>query len=294
MSRAAPPVLQYHTPTRRPRLIVRLIRFGMITFSILVFMAGVFALINPLTATAEWLGGGTIGTPAAPVTYDYTTSGAHNSDEEQLHAQQVYAPEAAGYLAVFLLSQWLFLRPRGRLRLEAIGGGRLTKASAVAAGMIAMLLTIGLLATLMEIPDWWRRITLVHYQLVAAEAGHNFRQNYAIVWIVMLVIWGAWAAAFYAYGKSLDRFTALSRIMRGLVAGTILEMLVAAPVHAWVIKTRDDECYCTRGSYTGVVFGCTAIVWIFGPGVVLLLVREKKRRERASATDEPPMNSDHG
>jgi hypothetical protein len=149
--------------------------------------------------------------------------------------------------------------------------------------MIAMLLTIGLLATLMEIPDWWRRLTLVHFE----QTPSDFHQNYAIVWIVMLLIWLAWAAAFYAYGKSLDRFTALSRIMRGLVAGTILEMLIAAPIHAWVIKTRDDECYCTRGSYTGVVFGCTALVWIFGPGVVLLLIREKKRRERAESITQP-------
>ena len=88
MSRAVPPILQYHTPSRRPKLIVRIIRFSMISVSILVFMAGVFALINPLTATAEWIGGGTIGTPAAPVTYDYSTSGMHNTDEEQLHAQR--------------------------------------------------------------------------------------------------------------------------------------------------------------------------------------------------------------
>ena len=65
----------------------------------------------------------------------------------------------------------------------------------------------------------------------------------------------------------------------GLIAGTMLEMMIAAPVHAWVMHDRGDDCYCRRGSYTGVVFGCTAIVWVFGPGVLMLLAREKKRRE---------------
>ena len=41
-----------------------------------------------------------------------------------------YAAEAAGYLAIVLLSQWLFLAPGGRLRLTNLGGGRLTRVSA--------------------------------------------------------------------------------------------------------------------------------------------------------------------
>jgi hypothetical protein len=258
----------------------------MIATAVFVFMAGVFVLVNPLTETAESLGGGTIGTPAAPITYDYV-SGFQN-DSHRAHAQSVYAPEAAGYLAAFLLSQWFFLRPRGNLRLEHLGGGRLTRASAIAAAMIAMLLTTGLLATLLEIPDLWRRLTLVHPTPIEPTGAHDYHQNFIFVWIIMLLLWIGWAGAFYAYGRSLDRFTALTRILRGLLAGTILEMLIAAPVHAWVLRTRNDECYCTRGSYTGVVFGCTAVVWLFGPGVVFLLIREKQRRERAAGPDSVP------
>jgi hypothetical protein len=261
----------------------------MIATAVVVFMAGVFALVNPLTETAEALGGGTIGTPAAPITYEYVSG--YQNDFHRAHAQRVYAPEAAGYLAAFLLSQWFFLRPRGNFRLEHLGGGRLTRASAVAAAMIAMLLTTGLLATLLEIPDLWRRLTLVHPPPALPSGAHDYHQNFIVVWIIMLVIWIAWAGAFYAYGRSLDRFTALTRILRGLLAGTILEMLIAAPVHAWVLRTRGDECYCTHGSYTGVVFGCTAIVWLFGPGVVFLLIREKRRRERAAAQDAAPVLS---
>ncbi|MHC4409176.1 MAG: FmdB family zinc ribbon protein [Planctomycetota bacterium] len=70
----------------------------------------------------------------------------------------------------------------------------------------------------------------------------------------------------------------LIRILRALIAGTVLELLVAAPVHAACYKR--DDCYCTRGSYTALVFGGTALFWVFGPGVFLLYLRERKRRGR--------------
>ena len=57
-----------------------------------------------------------------------------------------------------------------------------------------------------------------------------------------------------------------------------MELLVAIPTHAFVYR-RDDDCYCVRGSYTGIVFGLTVLLWAFGPGLVLLAWREKQRRE---------------
>jgi hypothetical protein len=68
----------------------------------------------------------------------------------------------------------------------------------------------------------------------------------------------------------------MGRVVRGLIAGSVLEMLVAVPIYV----TREDDCYCARGSYAGLVFGVTVILWAFGPGVFLLFMREKRRREK--------------
>ena len=65
------------------------------------------------------------------------------------------------------------------------------------------------------------------------------------------------------------------RIIRGLIAGSILELFVSIPIFV----TRQDDCYCARSSYTGLVFGATALLWAFGPGVLLLFLREKRRIE---------------
>jgi len=265
MSGPDPAILSYQRPLPRPRLLARLIRWFMITLALVVFAAGVIALLNPLLEWFEWLGGGTLGTPFAPIVPNLRDN-----------LRDIYLPEALGYLAIFLAAQWLFLVPRGRWRLESIGGGRLTRTSALAAGFIAMLLTVGLLATLMELPGWWRSLTLVDPD----ASRDDVQQKFWIVWPVMLALWIVWGFLFWRYAGALDRYTALSRITRFLVAGTFLELIVAAPAHAWIVAHSDDDCYCTRGSYTGVVFGCTALVWIFGPGVALLMLRELHRRER--------------
>ena len=51
---------------------------------------------------------------------------------------------------------------------------------------------------------------------------------------------------------------------------------VSVPVNA----TRQDACHCARGSYTGLIFGATVLLWAFGPGVFLLFIREKRRTEK--------------
>ena len=92
----------------------------------------------------------------------------------------------------------------------------------------------------------------------------------------MVLLWALWAAVFHHLWRNLDHRTAVSRTTRALLAGTVLELLVAAPIHAWAMR-KDDECYCARGSYTGLVFGGTVLIWLFGPGIVLLAMRERKR-----------------
>jgi hypothetical protein len=127
-----------------------------------------------------------------------------------------------------------------------------------------MLLSVGFLATLLEIPDWWKPVC----QLAGLHG----------IWGVMLWLWLFWAGVFAVYWRQGDQYTRLSRMLRGLLAGSFLELLIAAPVHVWVYKNRD--CYCARGSYTGVVFGLTVLLWVFGPGLVLLFMREKYRRAK--------------
>lgn len=180
----------------------------------------------------------------------------------------MYLSECACFLGLVLLTQWLFLRPRGTWTVSLREEGRPLLAASIGAAFCAMLLSVGLVATLLEIPDWWNGY------VTDDDVGYRWP-----VYATMLAMWCVWACVFFVYWRAGDRYTRLTRMIRALLAGTVLELLVAAPVHA-LCYDRDRECHCVRGSYTGLVFGATALLWVFGPGVVLLFLRERWRRGR--------------
>jgi hypothetical protein len=171
------------------------------------------------------------------------------------------------YLAILLAMQCLFLRPRRGWAISLLREGRPMRTSVVGAAFIAMLTSVGLIATVLELPGWW-------YPLMDKPPPWG---GIAVLGGI-LVLWAAWTAVFFIYWRQGDRYTQLGKMTRGLIAGSFLELIVAAPVQAFT--TDRHQCYCARGSYTGLVFGGTAILWAFGPGVALLFWREKVRRER--------------
>jgi hypothetical protein len=272
--KSAPVVLHYRRAPR-PRARARILRISMLIIAILALHVAVILILHPafprLHDSQGYLGGGAIGTPFSPITLTKTVDGKQVVDsQDEAHLHQ-YLPRGLIYLFLFLLTQWWFLSPRGTWRIALSTDGPIPKRSAIAAGFIGMLLCIGLLATFMELPDLWLKIT--------TERGLMSPQHFTIVWIVMGVLWTFWSVVFYLYFQSLDRYTNLRRIFRWLLAGTILEMFVAAPAHVWIVSNRGGECYCQRGTWTGVAFGCTAVLWLFGPGAYLLFLREKIRRQ---------------
>lgn len=95
----------------------------------------------------------------------------------------------------------------------------------------------------------------------------------------MLVMWFGWAAVFFVYFRQGDFLAKTEVVVRALIRGSCLELLIAMPTHALVYRRDTDDCTCARGSYTGLVFGVTVLLWAFGPGLVLLALREKQRRE---------------
>ena len=138
--------------------------------------------------------------------------------------------------------------------------------------MMAMLLTVGAIALALEIPGWWES---------PMDSGPFSKDKWPFlrkVWAGMLLLWVIWACIFFVYWRQGDRYTQLGRMIRALVAGSLLEALVAVPVHVWA--TRQRECYCARGTYTTLVFSGTVLLWAFGPGIYLLYMREKYRRAR--------------
>ncbi len=185
----------------------------------------------------------------------------------------VYLVNVAGVFAVVLLMQWALLRPGRRLTIRLTSKGRPMWSAVLAAAFMAMMLTVGLGAMILELGDWWAPLV---------ESLFDPAPSYGLwgIWAAVFVIWGAWAAVFFMYWRGSDRYTQLTRMLRGLIAGSLVEAVIAVPVHVWATKQRD--CYCARGTYTTLVFVGVVLLIAFGPGIVLLYKREAYRRAKLS------------
>lgn len=134
------------------------------------------------------------------------------------------------------------------------------KTAVAAAAFMAMMLSFGAFAISMELFDVWGRF-----------AGD---EEWAVSLVgAVVVLWLLWAIVFHAYWRKGTRFQQLRAMARGLIVGSLLELFVAIGVFVW--KSDSDNCYCLRGSYTGLVFGATVMIWAFGPGLLFLFLREQ-------------------
>ena len=179
-------------------------------------------------------------------------------------------------VGLLLLAQWAFLRPGRVWTARLTVKGRPLKSAVIAAAGMAMLLTIGALALLLDLaghlgfPDTWAWLMATDSPSLPAWT--------AWVWLLMLGMWVFWAWVFFVYWLQGDRYTQLGRMIRALIAGSLVEAFVAIPAHIWTSRPRD--CYCERNTYTTLVLCGTVLLWAFGPGIVLLYLHEHYRRMR--------------
>ena len=294
-----------HPQTNAARL-----RWWLLSAAILCLLAGAFWILNVLWPKWEFLAS------------DPKTGAGLLGVMGFWCSEDTYVFWAAGYLGIFLITQWFFLGPRGTWSVRLGATGRPLKLSVLLAALMAALLTVGLLATIAEVAGVWQRIALIApldrpenpstpatakaalptrsggapaTTAIAATTidnnadGHANGEPLPRIWPVasaMVISWLLWAVVFGIYWRRGNRADQLGRMLRGLMGGSILELLVATPVH--VLVGSKDHCYCERGSYTGLVLGGTVLLWTFGPGLVLLFLREKERRSPllSPATDQ--------
>lgn len=207
----------------------------------------------------EPLGVGLTGTPALAIlglVYDiFDVSGSWG-----------YVLLVLTYLALLFLSQWWFLSPRHIWKPRQKDSGRPMKRAAIGAAFVIALLSVGLICSIVDL------ITTDFFETLA---GPTALWHYLVL-LIPVLLWIFWSVIFVVYLRQGDHYNWAGKIIRGLITGSVLELFVAVPIYT----TRQDECYCARGSYAGLVFGGTVLLWAFGPAIFLLFIREKQRREK--------------
>jgi hypothetical protein len=92
-----------------------------------------------------------------------------------------------------------------------------------------------------------------------------------VILIALAGVWLVWVFVFGAMASTLDRKRFGGRLYKSLVAGSVLELLVAIPMHL-AVRQRG---YCCAGMGTGLGIGVGIIVMVvaLGPAVVILFYR---------------------
>ncbi len=96
-------------------------------------------------------------------------------------------------------------------------------------------------------------------------------------WILVGINWIGWSTVFLVTYSHNGRYTLASRLFQALFRGSLLELLVAIPSH--VIASRRPGCFVGMLTGLGVSGGIAVMLWAFGPGIILLFLRERHRRE---------------
>ncbi|MCC7409889.1 MAG: hypothetical protein IT442_17615 [Phycisphaeraceae bacterium] len=253
-----------------PRTLGLNLRWLLLAAALLSWLAGAFYLLNVLWPQWEFL-------PISPPNEFEPAQGAgligvmgwtfHKS------AAPGYYASLALYLGLFLLTQYLFLSPSRLWKPTPSATPRPLKRSILAASLMTALLSVALIATLLHLLNLWS-------PMVYPETRERVFENPRL-WPPLLILalsWLLWSILLFRYARTLDHATFTSKLLRGLFAGSLLETLIAAPAHALV--RHPEECYCMRGSYTGLIFGVTILFWTFGPAIALLFYKEKRRLQQ--------------
>jgi hypothetical protein len=166
-------------------------------------------------------------------------------------------------VASIVILQSLFLLGAPHLRPATPRSGKPMMISLAVGGLVAALLSGGVIASI---------ASLFHF------SANNLPDSTGSLLIALLLacwIFWLWIFAFCLIGEWTVRYRKLYRF---LLAGTVLELAITIPIDVSV--RRRTTCYCDEGTFWALCVGVVSMLWILGPGIVLLfLARRMQRRE---------------
>lgn len=104
---------------------------------------------------------------------------------------------------------------------------------------------------------------------------------------MLAAVWIAWVIIFGFYTVRGGRANFMTRLARSLIAGSILELLVAVPAH--VLARARHYCCAGFGTFWGIAAGISVMLFAFGPAVFVLFARRYGglRRPAHQAPSQP-------
>jgi hypothetical protein len=171
-------------------------------------------------------------------------------------------------------TQAIFLVPVVKLRPPRGERGRSLTASIVVAGALGAIVVTALGLGLMELGG-----AIAAGSLVEDPWHHNELSGQVWAGPACLVLlagsWVGWTILLMAFSRARWADTLLGRVAAGLLAGTVVELLVVLPIDQMV--RRRTDCYCAAGTFWSILGSVVALLWLTGPGIAFALTSRRRR-----------------
>ena len=188
---------------------------------------------------------------------------------------------------LFTGSQFLFLVPLA-ICPKAGGKPRSLRLQIIIAAFIGGALTVGFAMIIASIitslylgvdDDWAYPLSIYSLlwipNLFSVDPKYLLEPLFIGCLSFIVLSWGIWAFVLWQRMKIKHHNPGyLGRIAGRLFAGSIIEFLLAIPLHIMVEKKTD--CYCSSGTFGALILSSMAGLWLFGPFVFLVVFWKKR------------------
>ena len=184
------------------------------------------------------------------------------------------------WLGIMVLGQFALLAVPVQVAARRPTARRPLILTVLASGLMIGGLVVGFLFSLIEF--------VVHFN---PQATASDQPDWSIPATLILgaLTWIAWSVVFYRLGRKSEPRDIITRQCRLLFRGSVLELLVAVPLHV-VARHRD---YCCAGAMTffGIAMGLAVMLFSFGPAVYFLFT-DRWRRLHPETAEATPRKED--
>jgi hypothetical protein len=188
-------------------------------------------------------------------------------------------PVLGSAVAVLVAAQAVFVLPIVRVQTAAGDRSKSMIASLIVGGLVASLLTVALFLGLLTVPVLFTDGPPGTDKVVVSIFGDQAASE--IEWALLGVValgWLFWSGMLLIYTRQIWSDTALGRLSRVLLAGTVAEIIILIPIDLMV--RRKSDCYCSEGSAWSLIASAWALLFLAGPGIMLALTAPKRRTLR--------------
>jgi len=163
-------------------------------------------------------------------------------------------------LVVGVIAQILFIFGSGTTNLCQPIHPRRLLIPVIVASLAMTVLVAGLLLALFELADF---------------SGNGWFDY--VFWSVIGLSWIGWGIVFFIWQRRKERYKVIRNLISPLLAGSLIELMVSIPSH--IIVSRRPGCFVGIATTIAIACGVGVMLWAFGPGIILLFLKERRKKE---------------